>query len=455
MNRRTFIQRAAALSSATALGNRTISHAAPAAEPIRTAFVGVGGRAFALLDIFAAQPDVNVVAIADLDPARVAPAMKLLAERSLAAPAVHEDFRRLLDDRSIEAIVVGTPDHWHAIPTILACQAGKDVYVEKPDGHNIVEGQRMVAAMRKHSRIVQLGNQARSDPGFLEAMDYIRRGKLGRVLFAKAWENAKQHAIGYPPDGEPPQGVNYDLWLGPAPRRPFNPVRFHGNWRWFFDYGCGDLGNDGVHRLDYARWALDTYFASRGEPPLGTPHRVAAHGGKWYFDDLQEWPDTLEVSYQFARPQNSGGTGGNTRHSEPANGVVLTYEMRLWTPYPYYDESEGAVLYGDRGYIVLGVRRWRAFDPQNKLVASGQCSLDATLHVRNFLQCVRTRQRPNSDIETVGHPASLLCHTGNIAWRVGRSLEIDSATENFINDDEANALCTRPEYRAPWLLPDV
>lgn len=454
MNRRTFIQRAAALSSATAFGNLTPSHAASANEPIRAGFVGVGGRAFALLDMFAAQADVKVVAIADVDPTRVAPAMKRLAERSLRPPAVHEDFRRLLDDPSIEVIVVGTPDHWHAIPTILACQAGKDVYVEKPDGHNIVEGQRMVAAMRKHGRIVQLGNQARSDPGFFEAMEYIRSGKLGRVLFAKAWENARQHAIGYPPDGDPPPGVDYDLWLGPAPRRPFNPVRFHGNWRWFFDYGSGDLGNDGLHRLDYARWGLDTYFASQGEPPLGTPQRVAAHGGKWYFDDLQEWPDTLEVSYQFARPQDSAGTG-DARRTTPASGIVLTYEMRLWTPYPYYDEGEGAVLYGDQGYIVLGVERWRAFDPENKLVAGGRCSGDATPHIRNFLLCVRSRQRPNSDIETVGHPASLLCHAGNIAWRVGRSLEIDSAAEMFIDDDEANALRTRPEYRAPWLLPEV
>jgi hypothetical protein len=278
-------------------------------------------------------------------------------------------------------------------------------------------------------------------------MDYIRSGKLGRVLVAKAWENARQGSIGSPPDGNPPPGVNYDLWLGPAPKRPFNPRRFHGNWRWFFDYGTGDLGNDGVHRLDYARWALDTLFASRGEPPLGTPRGVSAQGGKWYFDDMQQWPDTLQVNYEFSRPQGST--------AQVNSGLILSYELRLWSPYPYHDEKDGAVLYGDQGFIVISPNRWRAYGADNKLVGEGQCGSDATPHVRNFIECVKSRQRPNSDLETVGHPASFLCHAGNIAWRVGRTLRIDSATETFVGDDQANALRTRPMYRAPWTLPEV
>ena len=439
MNRREFLEQTAA---AAAFSRAAGAAVASPSERIRAGFVGVGGRARALLDMFSAQGDVEVVAIADIDPERVAPAMKLLAERSLNAPAVYEDFRRVLDDPSIDIVVVGTPDHWHAIPTILACQAGKDVYVEKPDGHNIVEGQRMVQAMRQHGRVVQMGTQARSDPGFLAAMDYVRSGKLGKVLVAKAWENAKQGSLGFPPDGDPPPGINYDLWLGPAPKRPFNPCRFHGNWRWFFDYGSGDLGNDGVHRLDYARWGLDTVLAAHGASPLGTPRRVSAQGGKWYFDDIQEWPDTLQVTYEYAQP--AGGAG-----------LVLSYEMRLWAPYPYHGEKEGAVLYGDQGYLVLGVRRWQAFDAANRQVAQGQCDSDATPHVRNFLECVKSRQRPNADLETIGHPASLLCHAGNVAWRVGRSLEVDPATESFIDDEQANALRTRPTYRAPWTLPEV
>jgi predicted dehydrogenase len=294
---------------------------------------------------------------------------------------------------------------------------------------------------------VQLGNQARSDPGFLAAMEYIRSGKLGRITVAKAWENARQQSIGSPPNGDPPRGVNYDLWLGPAPMRPFNPCRFHGNWRWFFDYGTGDLGNDGVHRLDYARWGLETDFAARGEPPLGTPHTVSARGGKWYFDDMQEWPDTLQVTYEYSRSQRENAQGGA--------GLLLAYEMRLWAPYPYHGEKEGAVLYGDQGYIVLGAQRWQAFDADNQQVAGGQSSTDATPHIRNFLECVKSRQRPNADLETVGHPASLLCHAGNVAWRVGRSLQIDASSEKFVDDDQANSLRTRSEYRAPWKLPEV
>ncbi|MFP6602484.1 MAG: hypothetical protein VB862_08145, partial [Pirellulaceae bacterium] len=330
----------------------------------------------------------------------------------------------------------------HAIPTIMACQAGKDVYVEKPDGHNMLEGQRMVAAMRKHKRIVQMGTQARSGEHFLAAIDYIRTGALGKVLVAKARESTRQGAIGYPPDSAPPDGVNYDMWLGPAPKKPFNPRRFHGHWRWFFDYGSGDLGNDGVHRLDFARWALSAAVEAQGEAPLTVPTKISALGGKWYFDDMQQWPDTYQINYQYS--------------GEPGKaGKILTYEMRIWTPYNYYDEGEGAVIYGDQGYMVLGNRRWRAFGAKNKLVKEGSGNNDGVSHIRNFLDCVKTRRKPNADLETVGHPTSLLCHGGNVAWKLGRQVELDPVTELFVDDEEANRLRTRPEYRKPWLLPEV
>ena len=368
--------------------------------------------------------------------------MEIVSENKKATPEVHGDFRRLVDDPSIDILVVGTPDHWHAIPTIMGCQAGKDVYVEKPDGHNLVEGQRMVAAMKKHNCVVQMGTQARSDPGFLDAMHYIRSGKLGRVLVAKSWESTRQRSLGYPPDGEPPQGVDYDMWLGPAPVRPFNPIRFHANWRWFFDYGSGDLGNDGVHRIDYARAGLDAYLETQGKGPLGLPTKISALGGKWYFDDMQQWPDTLQATYEY--PSTDGGPG-----------IIQSYEMRIWTPYNYQNLGEGAVLYGDQGYIQIGTRRWRAFTQKNKMVAEGESSTETTPHARNFLDCVKTRKRPNADLETIGHPASVMCHAANVAWRVGRQVQLDPKTETFVNDSEANALRTRPEYRKPWILPEV
>lgn len=412
---------------------------AAASERLRVGCVGVGGRASYLLKTFASLKEVELTAIADLDSRKLPEAIATVEKLQGKKPRAEADFRKLVDDPNIDALVVGTPDHWHAIPTILACLAGKDVYVEKPDGHNMVEGQRMVQAMRKHKRIVQMGTQARSSSHFQSAMEYIRSGKLGKCLFAKAWESARQGSIGRPADSEPPEGVDYDMWLGPAPKRPFNIRRFHGNWRWFFDYGTGDLGNDGVHRLDFARWALSTAVEAAGEAPLGMPLTVSAAGGKWYFDDMQEWPDTLQLNYEYP--------------GKP--GKILTYEMRVWCPYNQFEESEGAVVYGDQGYIILGNNRWRAFGPKDKLLAEGSGDNDGRAHIQNFVDCVKSRKKPNADLETVGHPSSILCHAGNIAWRTGHKLTLDLATETFIDDVAANALRTRTEYRKPWVLPDV
>jgi predicted dehydrogenase len=322
------------------------------------------------------------------------------------------------------------------LPTIHACQAGKDVYVEKPDGHNILEGRTMVVAGKKHGRVIQLGTQARSGTHLLSAMEYIRSGNLGKVRFAKAWESAPQGGIGYPPDSDPPAGIDYDVWLGPAPKRPFNVRRFHGSWRWFFDYGTGDLGNDGVHRLDIARWALETAFAAEGKKLPPFPQAVSALGGKYYFDDAQEWPDTLMVTYDYP-------------------GSLLTYEMRVWNPYPLHDEAEGAALHGDGGYIVIGNGRWRAFDSKGQVVKQETASYNDVGHAQNFIDCMRSRKKPNADLETVGHPSSMLCHLGNAAWRTGRTLRFDPETYTFQGDADADKYLTRAEYRKPWVLPSI
>lgn len=445
MRRRTFLvnSTAASLGAATAL-SRSLSFGQNApSERVRVGCVGVGGRAAKLLEEFSARKDVEIAAITDVDSRRLGGAVKTVEDRQGKQPKVVQDFRGLVDDKSLDVLVVGTPDHWHAIPTIQACLAGKDVYVEKPDGHNIVEGQRMVQAMQRNNRIVQLGTQARSAKYMQDALDYIRSGKLGRVLVAKAWESAKQGAIGHPADGNPPSGVDYDLWLGAAPLRPFNTARFHGSWRWFFDYGTGDVGNDGVHRLDSALQALRVAAATEGQSFATLPKRVSALGGKWYYDDAQEWPDTLQATYEF--PGVDGGPGR-----------ILSYEMRLWSPYRMYDETESAILYGDQGYLVISYRGWRAYQGKDELVAQGKSSpRDTADHIANFIDCVKSRQRPNADLETVGHPSSLLCHAANVSWRVGRQLVLDRETETFQNDDEANALRTRTAYRKPWTLPEV
>lgn len=440
-SRRQFIQRSSAVAASslvfTSLGR---SQNGLASERVRVGVMGAGGRALSLIDTFAAHPSVEVVAIADIDSNRMPRGLEVAEKRQGNKPRAERDFRKLIDDDTIDALVIGTPDHWHAIPTILACQAGKDVYVEKPDSHNIVEGMRMVAAMRKHKRIVQLGAQHRSTSRLQAAIEFVRTGKLGRCTVAKAWESTRQGAIGFPKDSDPPAGVDYDMWIGSAPKRPFNVNRFHGRWRWLYDYGTGDLGNDGVHRLDMAIALLDAANAAQKDEPLGLPDRIFANGGKWYFDDAQEFPDTMQVNYEY------------TTRKYPK---LLTYEMRIWAPYDYLGEPEGSAVFGDQGYIVIGNTRWSAHGKGGEVLARGEGGSHEGPHVQDFIDCVKSRNKPVCDLETVGHPASVLCHAGNISARVGRNLTLDPTTETFVDDEEANALRTRPEYRKPWVLPEV
>jgi len=406
-------------------------------EKISICMMGVKGRGGSVLSTFASLPEVEVRYVCDLDESVRASRIALVEDKTGKRPVALKDFRKALEDKSLDALVIGTPDHWHALPTIHACQAGKDVYVEKPDGHNILEGQTMVAAAKKHGRVVQLGTQSRSGPHLLSCIDYLKTGAIGKVRFAKAWESGKQGSIGKPPDGQPPAGFDYDFWLGPAPLRPFNSRRFHGTWRWFFDYGTGDLGNDGVHRLDYARWALGAALAAQNETLPDLPRAVSALGGKYYFDDAQEWPDTLMVTYDFAP------------------GVLLTYEMRVWNAYPLHDEPEGAAICGDNGFVIIGNSRWRAFDEKGNPIREEKGGANDLGHAKNFLDCMRSRRKPNADLETIGHPSSLLCHIGNAAWRTGRTLHFDPATYTFKDDADANRFLTRNEYRKPWLLPKL
>jgi predicted dehydrogenase len=439
MDRRRFLKNSAFGSTAAAslLSMEQVAKAS-SSERVRVGIMGAGGRALSLINTFARNSQAEIVAIADIDSRRLPHALETVEKIEGKKPRAEKDFRTLIDDPSIDAIVIGTPDHWHAIPTILACMNGKDVYVEKPDGHNMEEGKRMVAALKKHKRIVQMGSQHRATHRLQSALEYIKSGALGKCLVAKAWESTRQGSIGFPKDESAPPEVDYDTWLGAAPKRPYNRNRFHGRWRWFYDYGTGDLGNDGVHRLDMAFAALNAACEAQGDEPLVLPTAICTSGGKWYFNDMQEWPDTLQVNYEF---------GGKTPK-------LLTYEMRIWAPYSYHGESEASAVYGDRGYIIIGNRGWRAYE-KNRLVKEVAGDSHEAPHVQNFIDCIKSRKKPYCDLETVGHPASILCHAGNISVRVGRKLFLDPQTETFLDDTEANALRTRPEYRKPWLLPQV
>ena len=428
MDRRDFLR--AGLAGAAVGGTATRAYAkrtgASANDKVSLALVGVRGRGRTLTEYFARMPDVNIAYICDVDRNVVEPALKIVEEAKGRRPPLVEDLRRVLDDRTVDGIVVATPIHWHAPATILACEAGKDVYVEKPVSHNIREGRLMVQAARKHQRIVQVGTQARSRPVTIRFVEYVRSGKIGEVHMAKVWNCQMRSNIGHKADEPVPPGINYDLWTGPIPMLPFNRNRFHGTVNWHWHYGAGDLGNDGVHWIDVARWALG----------LGFPTEVSGMGRKLYFDDDQQTPDTQTLVFNYPKR-------------------VLLYEMRLWNSYRMNGGQNGVEVYGTEGKAVAQyfdeLRRYgyRVYDGADRLVHQEvEERRDSDNHYSSFVECMRTRRRPNADIEE-GHLSTALCHLGNIATRTGRTLRFDPERESILDDAQATGHLTR-QYRDHW-----
>ncbi len=410
---------------AVAVGLTTRAGALPPSERVRLAVIGVRGRGRGLASGFAGRPDAEVATLCDVDARELGPVVAEVESRQGRPPATASDLRRVLDDPKIDAVVIATPDHWHALATVWACQAGKHVYVEKPASHNVAEGRTMVEAARKHDRVVQVGTQSRSAPGYVELIAFLRSGGIGRVHMAKAWNSQRRGSIGRKADGTIPSGVDYDLWLGPAPDRPFNENRFHSTWHWNWDYGTGDMGNDGVHDLDVARWGLGVDW----------PSSIAAVGGRLaYGDDDAQVPDTQVVGFQF-----------------PGAGAVLAYEQRLWSPYVQEGFENGVAFYGTGGYVLAGRAGWRHYGERNALVAEHMRPFSDEPHRDDFLAAIRDGRRPNADIED-GHRSAALAHLGNIAVRVGRRLAFDGATGTIADDPAASALLTRA-YRAPFAMP--
>jgi predicted dehydrogenase len=417
-SRRHFLQASAgtvALSALSAAGAADNPN-----EKLAIAVMGVHGRGRDLIRGFSAQDDAEVVCICDPDENVIANALKAVNAKQKRAPVVKKDIRQVLEDKDVHAVAIAAPDHWHALAAVWACQAGKHVYVEKPISHNLVEGRRMVEAARKYDRVVQVGTQRRSGAHFRSAAAFVRSGQLGKVPFARTWIAGNRKSIGRLPDGPVPDKVDYDLWLGPAPERPFNPNRFHYNWHWNWDYGTGELGNNGIHGLDLVRMVLG----------LDAPTRVTAAGGKLFYDDDQQTPDTLVVSYDF-----------------PTTTVV--WEHRIWSKTGAEGEPFGAIVYGEKGTLVFDKKGWHVTDG---VEASDKTASPESAHLKNFLDCVRSGRRPNADIEE-GHKSTRLCHLGNIAFRIGRALRFDAATETIAADPEANQLLGR-SYRKPFVLPE-
>jgi predicted dehydrogenase len=433
--RRTFLL--GSLSSAPALaGPRAL-----ASDRISLGFMGCGGRAGDLMKGFAKRKDVEIAWLADPDSGRLESRAAEMEKLTGRRPKTSQDFRRILDDKAVTALVNATPDHWHALGTILACQAGKDVYVEKPASYSPWEGRKMVEAARKYSRVVQVGAQNRSAPYVMAAIDHVRSGKLGSVHLVKVFNSKPRTTIGKKPDGPVPQGVDYEMWLGPARKRPFNPNHFHYNWHWFWEYSGGDIVNDGIHQIDMARWVIDRPY----------PRSVYSTGGLHYFKDDQECPDTQFVAWDY-------------------DDLTMVFEQAIWVPYqqktpfnlrdrdvlPKWPFSGTRIeVYGSKNWMMLGRHGdgWEVYDGEFKTIASHYGRQANDEHFANFIECIRTRNRPTADIEEL-HLSTLLCQHGNIAYRTGRKLMVDPKTETFVKDPEANRLTRRPAYRSPWVIPE-
>lgn len=426
ITRRSFVQRSAVAGVGLSLVPWRGRKVFAANEKVSVACIGVRGRGNSVMRSFAAEPDCEITHICDVRESVRNQRGAEMKQKTGRMPKLVNDYRDLLDDKSIDVFMVATPDHWHALLTIDGCLAGKDVYVEKPASHNILEGKTAVAAARKRNRMVQMGTQIRSAPFLKEAIEYAKSGALGKVIYGKAWETSRNSAVHLPPDSKPPTGLDYEIWQGPAPERPYNSSIVGSAWRWMFDYGTGDLGNDGVHRIDYCR-------AVMGLDKM--PAAVSCSGGKFFFEDDQQWPDTMLVNYEYP-------------------GKILQYEMRLWSRPKLHGAGEGATIYGENGWMLITNTSWKAYDAAGKLVKQGSSDVGQQAHVRNFLDAVRSRNRGSLNQEIYsGHVSTVMCHAGNISWRTGKKLRLDSKSEKF-DDAEANQYVGR-EHRKGFELPEI
>jgi predicted dehydrogenase len=429
MNRSHFL-----MSTAVMTAGAAVRGLASPNDTVRMGVVGCGGRGSSHVSAWSNMPNVELVALCDVDESHIAAKLKGLASKNAKKPATYVDVRKLLEDKNIDAISIASPNHWHTLQTIWACQAGKDVYVEKPCSHNIFESQQIVAAARKYDRIVQQGSQSRSSPALQEAVKRMRDGELGEVYMARGLCYKWRDTILKKPVEAVPAGVDYDLWTGPAPMRPFTQNRFHYNWHWFWDTGNGDLGNQGIHEVDIARWGLGVTH----------PTKVSAIGGKFMFDDDQETPNTLSASYEF-------DVDGKKK--------MMTFEVRHWiSPHEAgIDEGKpgntiGNQFYGSNGYLVIDNynKYWSFLGKDQK---PGPNAEKRDTHWENFIAAVRSRKRQdlNAEVEE-GALSCNLVHLANISYRLGRTIQWDAKKMTCVDDPEANKMLTRA-YRTPYVVP--
>ncbi|MGB2866475.1 MAG: Gfo/Idh/MocA family oxidoreductase [Sedimentisphaerales bacterium] len=444
MNRRRFLK--GSIGAATSLTVLPAGRSSAAQNKVVLGIMGVGGRGRALLTSLVKRSDIKIKYICDADTRSYGPAAEIVIESHDYKPKFIQDFRKMLDDPEVDAIVIATSDRWHALATIMACQAGKDVYVEKPLSLSIWDGRKMVEAARKYRRIVQVGTQSRSAPYTEKAAEYIRSGKLGDVHLARVFLMQESGPIQVADVQSVPEGLDYDLWCGPSPMLPYRP----GIWFWrLWDFYVGYIMADMIHQIDLVRYLIGKDY----------PETVCSAGGVYHFDDGREQPDTQFTTFEFDK-------------------LTLLFEASLWSPYMHRivllkDQSKfpdwpfcatKVEICGTKGFMCFGRHGggWQVFEGdarvrQSKAVVSEPAVLKfgsiIDAHFEDFVNCIRTRKKPKADVEEV-HRSMALCHLANISYRVGnRKLKYDGATEKFVNDAEADRYL-KANYRKPWIVPD-
>jgi predicted dehydrogenase len=405
-------------------------------DRLRVAVFGINGRGKSHIEeIMGLSDKANVELVYLCDPD-----MNILQERANEFEkkygkkvAIEQDFRKILEDKTIDAVTLATPNHWHALMVILACQAGKDVYVEKPATHNIYEGKKMIEAAYKYNRIVQHGVQLRSSEAIREGVKHLEEGLIGRVYMSRGLVYRWRPDIGDKGISQVPSGLDYDLWCGPAPMRPFTKNLVHYNWHWHWNYGNGDVGNQGIHETDLCMWGL-------GVNTL--PERITSMGGKFLWDDCKEVPEIQTSIYHY-----------------PKQKKIIQFEVRNWCTNLEDGAGVGNIFYGDKGYMVIkGYGTYETYLGEKREKGPSRTTEgELTLHFQNWFDAIRARDMciQHGPVQT-GHLSSGLAHLGNISYRLGRQLDFDPVAERFIgdNDADANSMLSR-DYRAPYLLPEI
>jgi predicted dehydrogenase len=446
VNRRDFVKSSAGAAATGALGFNVTNLAGAPSDTVRVAVIGLRGQGGSHTSNYLKMPNVEIAALCDIDDAQFAKHLSQIEKAGKPKPQIFKDIRKVLEDKNIDAVSIATPNHWHSLQGIWALQAGKDVYLEKPLSQSYWEGKQVVAAAKKYGRVIQHGTNSRSGVAIRDLMQKMcKEDMLGDVYYSRALCYKWRDTIGKKPDGPVPAGVDYDMWLGPAPKRPFNENRFHYNWHWNWDYGNGDIGNQGIHEIDISRWGLGVTL----------PTKVTAIGGHFMFDDDQNTPNTMIASYEFDKNGKKVIMVTEVRHwiSNNEAGISDAPELKMGAGGGRGGNTIGNIFYGSKGYAAIeGYTKYNTFMGKNQ--EPGPAKTAGGNNWQNFIDVVRSRKKEdlNAPIEE-GHYSCALMHLANISYRLGRTINFDPKTENIIGDKEAQGWLKR-QYRAPYVVPE-